>query len=94
MIGFVEARTLEDYPGREENAANMISTLGTHGQRLIGHFLPRLEAVAAGLTEILVRWHIPITSYKIERMMHGQHSMGGYAIPYCLLSTLLTQLPM
>jgi hypothetical protein len=63
VISFIETRALEDDSGRIEDAADMIAAFGARGQRLIGHFLPRLEAVAACLTEILVRWHLPITSY-------------------------------
>ena len=63
MISFIETRALEDYSSWIEDAADMIAAFGACGQRFIGHFLPRLEAVAACLTEILVRWHIPITSY-------------------------------
>jgi hypothetical protein len=62
VIGFVESVTFKDNSRREEDTADMISTFGAHSQRLIGHFLPRLEAVATGLTKILVRWHTPITS--------------------------------
>lgn len=64
VIGFIEAVAFKDNPRRKEDTADMISTFGTHCQRLIGHFLPRLEAVATGLTKILVRWHTPITSCK------------------------------
>ena len=57
MICFIEAMTFEDDAGWEQDAANRAATFGTGGQWLIGHFLPRLEAVTTGLTEILVGWH-------------------------------------
>ncbi|PZW26669.1 hypothetical protein EI42_03821 [Thermosporothrix hazakensis] len=62
MIGLVETGPLEDDSRRIQHSADMSTTLRADGQRFIGHFLPRFKTVATGLTEILVRWHIPITS--------------------------------
>jgi hypothetical protein len=62
MISFIEALTFKNYSCRKKDAPDFISTFGTYGQRLIGHFLPRLEAVATCPAKILVRWHTPITS--------------------------------
>jgi hypothetical protein len=92
-ISFIEARALEDYPGGEEDAANVIATFGTNGQRLIGHFLPRLEAVATGSTKILVRWHIPITSYVDLNVLYTVSIFSGYAMEKPFIRYSLLSLP-
>lgn len=73
VVGRVETTAFKDDTSGEEHAANMIAAFRALCQRLIGHFLPRLEAVAACLTKILVRWHIPITSNDIACSIGGQY---------------------
>ena len=65
VICGIEAGAFKYHTRRIEHAPYVVAALGAHGQRVIGHFLPRLEAVATGLAKILVRWHVPITSYML-----------------------------
>jgi hypothetical protein len=63
MISLIETGPFKQDAGGVEDSPNMIATFWANLQRLIGHFLPHLKTVAACLAEILIRWHLPITSH-------------------------------